>query len=361
MNKQNPAYDVLSELNDHYSKTQDPHTALKIISLVEYALKYELEPHCRMKPEPEKGFLESIFGFKFGKKSIDESEIHDPFHYYRILAKERNERSKTHYAKNLNARFGVDATLKGNDWTRVADVDNRAQEIYESFFGALPMLARNISVFRHAFDCLLSNESICIDDKAYHDIDRMKFAVDGVATTIKGMIFPYVGEYQRLDGSGYIDFFLSNDEEKKEQKRADELCLMSETIVNDDTLAILRAIADERKRQISAEGYTTEHDDEHTDGSIANAAAHYICADDNINLWTWDKNFDKKEKHSRDKQLLIGSTMTVAEMERRDRVRKMFDTIKANSTEIPLPLVGDGGKVEGPFVIRQDNIDGSES
>lgn len=318
--KQNPAYDILSELNDHYSKTQDPNTALKIISLVESALKYELEPHCRMEQFHEKGLFESIFGFKFGKKSIEKSEMHDPFYHYRILAKERNERRKTHYFKNLNARFGVDATLKGKDWTRVADVDKRAEEIYESFFSSLPILARNISVFRYAFDNLLSNKEICINSQAYHNINSIKYAVDGIITTIKGMIYPYDGEYQRLDENGYIDFFLSNDEEKKEQKRVDEIHLMVETIVSDDTLVVLRAIADERKRQISVEGYTVEHDDEHIDGSIANAAAHYICADENINLWTWDKNFDKKEKHSRDKQLLIGSAMTVAEMERRNRV-----------------------------------------
>lgn len=295
-------------------------TALKIISLVEYALKYELEPHCRMKPEPEKGFLESIIGFKFGKKSIEESEMHDPFYHYRILAKERNERKKTHYFENLNARFGVDATLKGSDWKRVADVDERAQDIYATFFQSMPIMARNITIFRYAFHGLIANKEMCLNDQAYRDLESLKYAVDGIATTIKQMISPYSDEQQRLDSDGYIEFFMSEGQEKSLEERGNEFALMSEMVVNNDTLAVLRAIADERKRQIFAEGYTTEHDDEHTDGSIANAAAHYICADDNINLWTWDKNFDKKEKHSRDKQLLIGSAMTVAEMERRNRV-----------------------------------------
>lgn len=357
MNKQNPAYDVLSELNDHYSKTQDPHTALKIISLVEYALKYELEPHGRMKPESEKGFLESIFGFKFGKKSIDESEIHDPFHYYRILAKERNERDKTHYAKKLNARFGVDATLKGNDWTRVADVDKRVQEVYEYFFDSLPILARNLSLFKLELGGLLSSKTICIDQDAYANLSSMDYAVDGMATTIKGLILSRADEYQRFDDAGYIDFFLDIDK-KSPQDKFDRF-LVETKLINTDTLKVLRAIADERIRQISDEGYTIEHDDEHTDGSIANSAAHYICADENINLWTWDKNFDKKEKHSRDKQLLIGSTMTVAEMERRNRVAtKIADIIKENSTDVSLHFVGQKGQfVEGAFQqAREANV-----
>lgn len=81
----------------------------------------------------------------------------------------------------------------------------------------------------------------------------------------------------------------------------------------------IRAIYDERLRQISKEGYTPEHDDEHVDGSLANAAAHYACADDNINLWTWDKNYDKKDRHSRYDQLKISGAMIIAEMERLER------------------------------------------
>lgn len=37
----------------------------------------------------------------------------------------------------------------------------------------------------------------------------------------------------------------------------------------------IESIAAERQRQIDSEGWTTEHDDQHTDGSIADAAACY--------------------------------------------------------------------------------------
>ncbi len=44
-----------------------------------------------------------------------------------------------------------------------------------------------------------------------------------------------------------------------------------------DTALVLEQIADERSRQINAEGYSREHDDEHADGAIAMAAACYAA------------------------------------------------------------------------------------
>jgi hypothetical protein len=38
---------------------------------------------------------------------------------------------------------------------------------------------------------------------------------------------------------------------------------------------VIREIAAERERQVSREGWTTAHDDEHADGSLASAAACY--------------------------------------------------------------------------------------
>ena len=40
----------------------------------------------------------------------------------------------------------------------------------------------------------------------------------------------------------------------------------------------IELIAAERERQITAEGWTTAHDDEHTDGSLSEAADSYIQA-----------------------------------------------------------------------------------
>jgi hypothetical protein len=51
------------------------------------------------------------------------------------------------------------------------------------------------------------------------------------------------------------------------------------------------AVAFERERQMSAEGYTPEHDDAHIDGALADAAACYLVADVNGGhpgvAWPW--------------------------------------------------------------------------
>lgn len=325
-----PAYDILAELNDHYSKTKDPDTAKKIISLVESELKYEMSSSCRTFEKSEEFPIFSFFGFSFFKDASKNKDLslHDPFIYYRELVKERNERWKRARHDELKTRFGVDATLKGNDWvkgSKAEDIERRNEEMYKSFFNSLQMMSRNMSLFIQCYDDLLLNRNMCIDNFGFTDLEYLNTAFEGMANEIKGLILSTKNEYAHMHENEYVDYFLSIDTKDARLQRA-LVCSRSEInhVVEEETLVILKAIANERRRQVSEEGYTAEYDDRHDDGSIANAAAHYICADDNINLWTWDKNFDKKEKHPRDKQLLIGVSMAVAEMER--EARKKINT-----------------------------------
>lgn len=62
----------------------------------------------------------------------------------------------------------------------------------------------------------------------------------------------------------------------------------------------IELIAEERQRQIEVEGWTPQHDDEHSKGELANAAAVYAIdpmggdASSMIkNLWPWDKSWLK--------------------------------------------------------------------
>ena len=76
----------------------------------------------------------------------------------------------------------------------------------------------------------------------------------------------------------------------------------------------------ERQRQISAEGWTPEHDDEHDDGRMAIAAAHYamhgIKGWGRV-IWPWDKKWLKpKDRRS---NLIRASALIIAEIERIDR------------------------------------------
>jgi len=62
----------------------------------------------------------------------------------------------------------------------------------------------------------------------------------------------------------------------------------------------VEAIAAERKRQIEAEGWTPEHDDEHTNGEMADAAACYARRRGDPDpmppgVWPWCEEWWKPE------------------------------------------------------------------
>lgn len=83
----------------------------------------------------------------------------------------------------------------------------------------------------------------------------------------------------------------------------------------------------ERERQIAAEGWTPEHDDEHDTGELAAAAACYALSANFGNgigseppsPWPWDDAFWKpKDERS---NLLRAGALILAEIERLDRAK----------------------------------------
>ena len=87
-------------------------------------------------------------------------------------------------------------------------------------------------------------------------------------------------------------------------------------------------IAAERQRQISVEGWTPEHDDEHNNDELVEAAACYAMScnikkhrpgqRDGVRLWPWDLRWLKpKDRRS---NLVRAAALIVAEIERLDRV-----------------------------------------
>jgi|GEM_PF-680254 len=89
----------------------------------------------------------------------------------------------------------------------------------------------------------------------------------------------------------------------------------------------LELVAKERIRQIVDKGYTREHDDEHTNGELANAWACYATATNETllrqdycgvlsTLWPWSPVYFKKEEHDRKQQLIIAAALINAEYDR---------------------------------------------
>lgn len=100
---------------------------------------------------------------------------------------------------------------------------------------------------------------------------------------------------------------------------------------------VIDEIAKERQRQISKEGWTLEHDDQHTDGSLADAAAYYAAttrvfkAEEYAgvgykpysvysDLWprSWSERWFRP-KRARRRNLIVAAALLVAEIERLDR------------------------------------------
>ena len=97
-----------------------------------------------------------------------------------------------------------------------------------------------------------------------------------------------------------------------------------------DFLYIMVEVADERTRQISGEGYTTDHDDRYRFGDLASAGAAYAkmgSHSDDLSrrrwlgaaeaLWPWDRAAFKPTTARRD--LVKACALIVAEIGRLDR------------------------------------------
>jgi hypothetical protein len=98
------------------------------------------------------------------------------------------------------------------------------------------------------------------------------------------------------------------------------------------TSSVIRDISNERLRQIQAEGWTPEHDDEHTRGQLAMAAAYYaishLARKDGrcpyaALLWPWSMDWLKRKSRRHD--LVRAGALIVAEIERLDRQAAKVD------------------------------------
>jgi hypothetical protein len=82
-------------------------------------------------------------------------------------------------------------------------------------------------------------------------------------------------------------------------------------------------IAEERQRQITDEGWTPEHDDEHSNDELACAAAAYAMSDDKEMvemLWPWQRQWWKPKDRKRD--LVRAGALIAAEIDRLERAGK---------------------------------------
>lgn len=91
----------------------------------------------------------------------------------------------------------------------------------------------------------------------------------------------------------------------------------------------IELIAEERQRQKDVEGWTAEHDAQHKEGELANAAAYYAMTEDmicfidgswgndmHLHIWPFDLSWLKTTPDDRIKQLSKAGALIAAEIDR---------------------------------------------
>lgn len=108
----------------------------------------------------------------------------------------------------------------------------------------------------------------------------------------------------------------------------------------------IELIAEERQRQIEIEGWTPEHDDQYTDGQLAEAASCYAAFANSISVgpdeiaifrgsvsydffagitrdhrWPWDDMWWKPSPNDRIRELQKAGALIAAEIDRLNRIQ----------------------------------------
>ena len=98
------------------------------------------------------------------------------------------------------------------------------------------------------------------------------------------------------------------------------------------------AAIEERIRQKSVEGWTPKHDAQHSQGELAIAAACYalnkmpvdegLWDEETAEWWPWHPDWDKREKHSRERSLAIAAALCMAELDRIEESKKIKNYLR---------------------------------
>lgn len=91
----------------------------------------------------------------------------------------------------------------------------------------------------------------------------------------------------------------------------------------------IELIAEERQRQVEKEGWTPEHDEQHTEGQLADAAACYAMSDEArdfintnwgndmwLHIWPFDLEWWKPSPNDRIRELTKAGALIAAEIDR---------------------------------------------
>lgn len=102
----------------------------------------------------------------------------------------------------------------------------------------------------------------------------------------------------------------------------------------------IEIIAEEKQRAFEKEGWTSEHDDDHVNGELANAAAYYAMTDETIDfindewgndmslhIWPFELNWLKRTPENRIRELAKAGALIAFEIERLQRANDIIEKL----------------------------------
>lgn len=176
--------------------------------------------------------------------------------------------------------------------------------------------------FMGAFDTYVYNMQDPDDDCVAWKPELAKLLQDG------NLFDVVLTAYQEACHEGIVNWeaAVSLSEENVELKR--KLYAAENHIAELEARALSQAATDvlaERRRQVTAEGWTPEHDDQYEDGELIDAAACYAqdsslwdCVGEPPSDWPWSDEWWKPSNNMR-RNLVKAGALILAEIERRDR------------------------------------------
>lgn len=318
------AMHLLKVLSEDYEKAKSPNTAEKIISLVENELtdrSFSIAENYQIRMYRQYGVLLYIPFVK--KKALAKN----PFRVYWEISEERDRVQKEKEAERLWNLYSTDAKSPSQI---EAEREAIGKMVFEAFKGNIGCLARSIVITDESLGNLILSRPI-MDEYGTESVRSISHFLEDIAHKVLTTAQCNAkGELTRdtiTSGDWYVESLSNRFVSKKMSNQEWGLERLSheqyEHMKNRNSrFGLLDEILTERIHQTTKHGYSEAHDDEHTDGSIADAAAHYASTKDDTGLWPWDPQYDKKSTKTRREQCITSMSMLMAEVERLDRESK---------------------------------------
>lgn len=322
---------LLKLLSEEYEKTKDPHTAEKIINLVDNEIgsgKYSLEEDYRRKMNNAYGVLLLIpYIKKFALKR-------NPFKTYWELTAGREEDREKKEVERLWGLYSSDAKAPSQI---KAEKEQIEKKVYDALKGSVHELSRSIFMADSMLESVILSEPI-VQNFEYQDLLAIAhFLNDAAHKTLWIAQCDVHGNITDNTINPTDECLMSLSNRFTAKQMIDHKIAGSNLSMEDRPLNVKKqflleqrnsyfGIVNEALNKIITEFEQNRYEDPYknfyANGSIANAAAHYACTQDSLDLWPWNPKTNDKNTKTRREQLMEAITLLISEVQHIDTTQK---------------------------------------